>query len=624
MTTTLMPLPKQQYFDNAGVPLNGGQVYTYAVGTSTPKATYTDAAGTIQQPNPIVLNSRGEPPSPIYWNGNYKVVVTDSKGNVLYTVDNYNTDPAGLFTSSGSSLIGFLQAGVGAVSRWVQSKLRERVTPEDFGAVGDGVTDDYPAITAMLSTLGTNGKCEFGQGKNYYMGSASSTGLMLNRRGVLVEGNGATLTFPNSFSGDLVRIANSLVKVRNLSAVKTGYPLDANALTGKGFNISSSPTQGVFYCTVEDCYTEGVQHAAFILGDQQGCALHVFRNFRSLNTKYYRTLNATNYSTSYCTATRFYDGGGDPGGLTSNLASTICDNILNDCSFHTTNGHIMVGVNVGANWGIKVRCEGDYNRWEECYWDYHNPAATWDFVFVNSTSQSTQICDNNTVVGGAAIDLNTVQDTTGKRNNFIDFRRGFYVGNPVPDNVHFFRFANVDASGTNAYASIANIANAANGTATVWQSEAKNSSGTLVPISRIISQVEDSTGNVTSKIRLQTRNTSGAVVDVFTVDHDGIARKGKYQGQEVNFAQQSFADNEEWDFPAGFDGVVRASGGADSGFWHVSGGSTTVQLIAGTANCSATSAAGKFCVFANGGKVTVKNRTGAAMKVCAEMLVQGV
>jgi hypothetical protein len=49
-------------------------------------------------------------------------------------------------SSAGSSVVGFLQAGTAAVIQSVQSKLRERVSVKDFGAVGDGVADDYAAI----------------------------------------------------------------------------------------------------------------------------------------------------------------------------------------------------------------------------------------------------------------------------------------------------------------------------------------------------------------------------------------------------------------------------------------------------------------------------------------------
>ena len=52
---------------------------------------------------------------------------------------------------SGSKLA-FLPAGTGAVATTVQTKLRESVSVKDFGAVGDGVTEDRTAIQAAFNS----------------------------------------------------------------------------------------------------------------------------------------------------------------------------------------------------------------------------------------------------------------------------------------------------------------------------------------------------------------------------------------------------------------------------------------------------------------------------------------
>jgi hypothetical protein len=80
----------QQFFDNNGVPLAGGLIYTYQAGTSTPLATYTDNGGTVANANPIVLDSSGRVPYEIWmFTGySYKFVIQTSSGASIQTLDN--------------------------------------------------------------------------------------------------------------------------------------------------------------------------------------------------------------------------------------------------------------------------------------------------------------------------------------------------------------------------------------------------------------------------------------------------------------------------------------------------------------------------------------------------------
>jgi hypothetical protein len=90
-TVNLSPLfNAQTVFGPTGLPLAGGQIYTYQAGSSTPLATYTTVNGNIANANPIVLGSDGKLPQELWlqYGYSYKFVVEDVNSVLVDTYDN--------------------------------------------------------------------------------------------------------------------------------------------------------------------------------------------------------------------------------------------------------------------------------------------------------------------------------------------------------------------------------------------------------------------------------------------------------------------------------------------------------------------------------------------------------
>jgi len=253
-----------QFFDSNGIPLAGGLLYTYAAGTTTPQITYTTNAGSIANSNPIVLNSAGRTPNEIWLTSTltYKFLVKNSVGTEIASYDNIggSFDSASLSSSSGSSLIGFIQSGSGAVAKTVQTKLRQNVSVLDFGAVGDGVTDDTAAIQAALNS---SSNVNLVEGYTYLITQLS---MPSNTR---LWGRGA-LKVKNSTNN------NAIINGGSTNIVLEGFSLDgnyANQTSGSGIVLSTVTNSAIKNVTVTNVYGTGILISAGSKNSVTGCVV---------------------------------------------------------------------------------------------------------------------------------------------------------------------------------------------------------------------------------------------------------------------------------------------------------------------------------------------------------------
>lgn len=159
MSLSLSPiLNGYQSFLANGLPNNGGFIYAYQAGTTTPQPTYTTSAGNIENSNPIQLSASGVPPNEIWLTDGlaYKFVIKDSNNTQVAGASFDNITGIGnvfyqLLLSTGAALVGWIQTGVGAVLRTVMDKLRDQVSVADYGAIGDG-TDETAKLQAAINS----------------------------------------------------------------------------------------------------------------------------------------------------------------------------------------------------------------------------------------------------------------------------------------------------------------------------------------------------------------------------------------------------------------------------------------------------------------------------------------
>ena len=184
-------------FSTTGQPLAGGLLYTYAAGTLTPQATYTDSTGATPNTNPVVLDSTGS--ASVWLNrAAYKFVLKDANNVTQWTTDQINAQPVKI------------------------------IDVADYGAVGDGATNDSPAFIAAAAAAGAWGTVLIKRPSVSYLLNSNITGpcFWTLMGGAATSGSGTLggLTI-QQVSGGALNVGNLYITSSGAVGIGTNAPI---------------------------------------------------------------------------------------------------------------------------------------------------------------------------------------------------------------------------------------------------------------------------------------------------------------------------------------------------------------------------------------------------------------
>ncbi|MBM4073622.1 MAG: tail fiber domain-containing protein [Planctomycetes bacterium] len=230
---TVMPAPKFTGFNNSGVVVSSGKLYTYSAGTSTPLATYSDVDLTVANANPVILDSAGRA-TVFLTASSYKFVLKDSSDNTLWTQDNVKaaapfsvnldiTATFGVTVTAGQGV--YLSNGSGSLTagRWY-------LWDADL---------DYASNSALgLPIIGivTADASAGDVGSVRVLGRADVTGPLTVGTSYYISGTAGALSSSAGTYSRLVGVADSTT---SLAMTATSAPVPLASISGLGTNVAT-------------------------------------------------------------------------------------------------------------------------------------------------------------------------------------------------------------------------------------------------------------------------------------------------------------------------------------------------------------------------------------------------
>ena len=155
--------------------------------------------------------------------------------------------------------------------------IQNYVTPEDFGAVGDGITDDTNAINKALehsNVLNMNSK-------TYLVSANPETAIAITAHNNVINGNGATIKI-KPVTGEYYKIiaVKGSTTISNLTIIgERDAHIGTTGEWGHGINISECDRVRIENVTVKNCWGDGIYLGSYNTETHEtGCNNVTIRN----------------------------------------------------------------------------------------------------------------------------------------------------------------------------------------------------------------------------------------------------------------------------------------------------------------------------------------------------------
>jgi hypothetical protein len=348
-------------------------------------------------------------------------------------------------TKPTSEQVTFLAAGTSAVQRTALTKFRDTVSVKDFGAVGDGTTDDRAAIQAAIDSCITLDRTLFFPSGVYAMSSFTNSGagiqidLVTPANALRMEGESATIKSTTTTQAAFMFYVRGSVG-KNLSL--KGLTFDANLKSQDCFRHDDK-LQGVAVVEIDDCVFKngfGIQNGVPVGAGfwKSSVGLELLGGYKFINLT---NSQFTNFKRSELTADDTFETAGVGIGVNTDGGTFYPQNTnVSGCYFNDINNNQTANVaqNVNAD-GLKIFGGAVLGSSYEA-----STATVSNNHFINCQGRAIKVRNDETVITGNTIRyaVQPIKDGSGQIN--CQFECGI-----VSNNVFHY---DVAPGGTNPFA----------------------------------------------------------------------------------------------------------------------------------------------------------------------------